>query len=36
LLPRRLRWTDNILNFFEWLGNLEQRAKKWEACWINP
>jgi len=27
LLRRRL-WTDNILNFFQWLANLEQRAKK--------
>jgi len=28
LLPRRPGWTDKLLNFFEWLANLGQRAKK--------
>ena len=28
LLPRRPGWTDKLLNFFKWLAELEQRAKK--------
>ena len=29
LLPRRPGWMYNIMNFFEWLVNLEQRPKKY-------
>jgi len=41
LLPRRPGWTDNLLNFFEWLTKVRATGKEvywasWGVCWINP
>jgi len=37
-LPRRPGWTDNILNFFEWLEKVRAMVywASWGVCWLNP